>query len=151
MRDLLYRFRPSGVPGAATLMGVPADRAREHDAELEPLLLLLETTQQECADLLEAARQDAAATRRRDVARAEGILASGRAGVNTHRAAATAQVRYRGHADHDDADRVDEGVLDDLHERVGRLLPSFVGRVTHLVQIRIGARDDTEAPRSGAG
>ena len=35
--DLLYRFRPSGAPGAATQAGVPADRARDLAEELEPV------------------------------------------------------------------------------------------------------------------
>ena len=150
VRDLLYRFRPSGVPGAATPVGVPADRAFELNAEFEPILMLLETTQQECADVLAAGRRDAAATRRRDAARAEGIVASGRARVEAQRVAATAQIRDRGHAGHDAVDRAAERVLDDLRERVNRLLPSYVGRVADSVQVLIGAEDHIEDPRPGA-
>jgi hypothetical protein len=42
VRDLLYRFRPEGAPGAAAAAGVPADRAAELTAELEPLIAAAE-------------------------------------------------------------------------------------------------------------
>ncbi|MBO1414572.1 hypothetical protein [Streptomyces sp. FH025] len=55
-RDFLARFRPSGTPGAP-VAGVPADRAAELAAELEPPLDGLARTQAEAA----AVRAEAAA------------------------------------------------------------------------------------------
>ncbi len=58
-RDFLGRFRPAGAPGSAARAGVPADRARELAAELEPLLALLDGTYAECERIIEAARREA--------------------------------------------------------------------------------------------
>jgi hypothetical protein len=54
LRDFLSRFRPAGAPGAA-LAGVPADRRRELEAEVGPVLALLAGTQAEC-ELADSAR-----------------------------------------------------------------------------------------------
>lgn len=56
--DFLSRFRPAGAPGAA-LAGVPADRRRELEAEVGPVLALLAGTQAECERIIARARQDA--------------------------------------------------------------------------------------------
>ncbi|HUL24620.1 MAG TPA: hypothetical protein VLW44_02475 [Streptosporangiaceae bacterium] len=58
-RDFLDRFRPAGAPGSAARAGVPADRARELAAEVEPVLALLDDTHAECEQIIEAARQEA--------------------------------------------------------------------------------------------
>ncbi len=57
--DFLNRFRPAGAPGAASRAGVPADRAAELSAELDPVLALLAATDAECARLVTAAEQEA--------------------------------------------------------------------------------------------
>jgi vacuolar-type H+-ATPase subunit H len=59
-RDFLDRFRPAGAPGSAARAGVPADRAAELAAEVEPVLALLDDTHAECERIVEAARQEAA-------------------------------------------------------------------------------------------
>jgi hypothetical protein len=58
-RDFLARFRPAGSPGAASRVGVAADRAREVSTELEPVLALLAATHAECARIITEAGQDA--------------------------------------------------------------------------------------------
>ena len=58
-RDFLDRFRPAGAPGPAARAGVPADRAAELAAEVEPVLALLDDTQAECDQIIEWARQEA--------------------------------------------------------------------------------------------
>jgi vacuolar-type H+-ATPase subunit H len=58
-RDFLDRFRPAGAPGSAARAGVPADRARELAAEVEPVLALLDDTHAECDQIIAAARQEA--------------------------------------------------------------------------------------------
>jgi vacuolar-type H+-ATPase subunit H len=58
-RDFLDRFRPAGAPGSAARAGVPADRARELAAEVEPVLALLDDTHAECEQIIAAARQEA--------------------------------------------------------------------------------------------
>lgn len=47
LRDFLARFRPAGPPGAAAPAGVPADRSRELEAEVGPVLALLDGTESE--------------------------------------------------------------------------------------------------------
>jgi hypothetical protein len=55
--DFLNRFRPAGAPGAASRIGVPADRAAELSAELEPVLAMLAATEAECSRLVTQAEQ----------------------------------------------------------------------------------------------
>ena len=57
--DFLNRFRPAGAPGAASRAGVPADRAAELSAELDPVLAMLAATDAECARLVAEAEQEA--------------------------------------------------------------------------------------------
>ena len=59
-RDFLERFRPAGAPGAAARAGVPADRGRELDGELVPVLKLLDETYRECGQIVARAREEAA-------------------------------------------------------------------------------------------
>ena len=58
LRDFLSRFRPAGAPGGARA-GVPADRRRELEAEVGPVLALLAGTQAECERIIAQARRDA--------------------------------------------------------------------------------------------
>ncbi|MFJ9865694.1 hypothetical protein [Streptomyces sp. NPDC101165] len=77
LRDFLERFRPTGTPGAAAT-GVPADRAAERAAELEPALGRLAAVQQEAARI-RAAADEAAETIRQDASReAASIVAAAR-------------------------------------------------------------------------
>ena len=46
-RGLLQRFRGAGAPGAASAVGVPADRVAETAAELEPVFARLAPVQAE--------------------------------------------------------------------------------------------------------
>ena len=62
---ILRQFR-SGVPGAPVSAGVPVDRRAELEAELAPVLALLEQPQREADAIVSAARAEA--DRRRAVA-----------------------------------------------------------------------------------
>jgi hypothetical protein len=71
-RDFLERFRPAGAPGAAGRAGVPADRARELAAEIEPVLALLDDVHAECEQVIARAHREAdliAANAQAEVAR----------------------------------------------------------------------------------
>jgi len=61
VRDLLYRFRPSGAPGGASATGVPIDRAATVAAELEPLFGQLAEVERRCDGIQDAASRDVAA------------------------------------------------------------------------------------------
>jgi len=63
VRDVLYRFRPSGAPGGASTSGVPIDRAATVAAELEPLFGQLAEVERQCESIQDAARRDTAAVK----------------------------------------------------------------------------------------
>lgn len=63
VRDILYRFRPSGAPGSPSRAGVPVDRARGLAEELAPVFAALAPTLAECADIEAAGRRQAQAAR----------------------------------------------------------------------------------------
>jgi cell division septum initiation protein DivIVA len=58
LRDFLARFRPAGAPGAVRA-GVPADRSRELEAEVSPVLTLLDGTDAERERIIARARREA--------------------------------------------------------------------------------------------
>jgi regulator of protease activity HflC (stomatin/prohibitin superfamily) len=58
LRDFLDRFRPAGSPGAARA-GVPADRSRELQTEVSPVLALLDGTNAERDRIIAQARRQA--------------------------------------------------------------------------------------------
>jgi vacuolar-type H+-ATPase subunit H len=60
LRAFPDRFRPAGAPGAAARSAVPVDRSRELEAELAPVLALLDSVDAECARVVAQARRDAA-------------------------------------------------------------------------------------------
>jgi len=103
VRDILRRFRPAAAPGPAATGGVPADRVAEREAELAPVLALLEDVERECAQLLEAARAAATERRAQGDGQVEAVLAAGRRRADEERAAAAAA--RRGLAD-EEAQRV---------------------------------------------
>ena len=63
VRDFLQRFRPAGTPGKAAAAAVPADRARDLAAELEPVFSMLAGAEAERARILSEADSDAARIR----------------------------------------------------------------------------------------
>ncbi len=58
MRDFLSRFRPAGAPGGGRA-AVPADRRRERESELSPVLTLLDRSSAECSLIVTSAQHDA--------------------------------------------------------------------------------------------
>jgi vacuolar-type H+-ATPase subunit H len=56
--DFLSRFRPAAPPGAGRA-AVPADRRRDRESELGPVLAALDGPGAECADLIGTAQRDA--------------------------------------------------------------------------------------------
>lgn len=86
--DFLSRFRPAGAPGAASRAGVPADRAAELSAELEPVLALLADTEAECNRIVAQAHAQAVAIADGARADAAAIAADGRQRAQAARAEA---------------------------------------------------------------
>jgi hypothetical protein len=90
--DFLTRFRPAGAPGAASRVGVPADRAAELGAELDPVLALLADTQAQCAGIIAHAEREASRIADDAHARAARIAADAVARAQAARDDAAAQV-----------------------------------------------------------
>jgi hypothetical protein len=144
VRDLLYRFRPAGAPGAARATGVPADRVADLSAELEPLLVQLAETEQECASIIAAAEHDASAIRTRDAERARVIVASARSRADAERARAAATVR-QGAADrasHELAAAELEAA--ELRTHAAGRVPSYVAAVLDSTRALVEAHVDQQ-------
>lgn len=77
LRDFLSRFRPAGAPGAAARARTPADRVRELEAEVLPVLMLLDDTHAECERITRQARRGADDIAVAARAQAAAILADG--------------------------------------------------------------------------
>ncbi len=95
LRAFLARFRPSGTPGAPADAGVPADRAREQTAELEPVLATLADGERE-AERIRAAADAAAVVRLREArTRADALVADARRQAEAELAALRAEAKAR--------------------------------------------------------
>ncbi len=92
LSDFLARFRPIGAPGSAGTAAVPADKAAELAAELDPVLALLSQTDERCADVIAAAKQEAARLLSEATGQAARIAADGRRQAEAARFAAADEV-----------------------------------------------------------
>lgn len=72
--DFLRRFRFHGVPGAPAPAGVPIDRSRALEAELEPVFSMLEVAQTEARSIVDEAIADAALRRAQVAEHARSIV-----------------------------------------------------------------------------
>jgi hypothetical protein len=103
--DFLSRFRPAGAPGAAGRAGIPADRAAELSAELDPVLAMLAATDAECARLVAEAEQEASRIAAEAQDRAVSIAADGARRAERARGEAAAQVLAAAQAEGGQAER----------------------------------------------
>jgi len=145
VRDLLYRFRPAGAPGAAGAAGVPVDRSADLAAELEPLFAELVGTERECAQISEQARQDAIGLRAREAERARTVVTAAGAQVQVERAAVAAQSQQRAEAEF--ATEVAAAACEAaaLRDRARERMPVCVARVVESIRELIGDTDTRPA------
>jgi hypothetical protein len=139
-RDLLYRFRPAGTPGAASATGVPADRAADLAAELQSLFADLADTQRECAELIRRADDAAAATRAADAEQARSRVASARERAGAERAAAGAPIQQRGQAAAAERRRAAQQRADEFDRHADKRISAFIDPV--LTEV-IGILDES--------
>lgn len=128
--EILRRFRFHGVPGAPTLVAVPADgRAAQLEAELAPVFAALADAQRDAADAVRTAEADARERRQAAAAEAQRIVSQAHAGVVGARdQAATdhlglvesecARVRAAGQAEAVRIARVDASRLDGVADSI---------------------------------
>ena len=135
VRDLLYRFRPAGAPGAASSAGVPVDRGAVLAAELDPVFAHLVETERECAEIVAAAHRAADARRAQAAQQARACVATARERLDDERAAASA-VRRSGGPEPDALDGPQPEVVEvrrRADERMGIYVDRVVDRVLPLV------------------
>ncbi len=146
VRDLLYRLRPAGAPGAATAAGVPSQASRDREQELEPVFALLEPTERACDDVVAGARAEADRLRQEARARAGAALADARACVAAERAAAGAAVRDAGLDVARDEERAVAAEVAALRVRAADVVPVHVEAVLAAVRrgLATGEADGAE-------
>ncbi|MBI3688250.1 MAG: hypothetical protein HY241_13110 [Actinobacteria bacterium] len=137
IRELLARFRPAAVPGAATAAGVPADRRASIEAELAPVLAVLATVGSECAGIRSAAHAEA--LRRRDDAagRAHALVARARADAPAQSAAAAAVVQRIAEAELAELATSAEREAIRVRQQVRRRMPDLVADVRDRVRAEL--------------
>ncbi|GAA2895560.1 hypothetical protein [Streptomyces mexicanus] len=128
LRDFLARFRPTGTPGAG-VAGVPADRAGERAAELEPSLALLADVQQEATRIRAAADREAEAIRQGAAREATVIVEAARARVAQMRQEAALAVRRAAQEEVRRIRSAGDRTAAQVHERASQRLPALVDRV----------------------
>jgi vacuolar-type H+-ATPase subunit H len=147
LRDFLSRFRPAGAPGAAAVAGVPADRARDLEAELVPVLALLADVDADCARVVEQARRDADDI----VAAARGQAAERLREAGLRAAAAREDIMRQAMAAarHEAADTVTRArqQAEQTRQSAGQRMPALAGRAADLVRgLAAGESDPSGGP-----
>lgn len=134
LHDFLDRFRPAGTPGAAGRAAVPADHAREMEAELLSVLALLDGTDARCAGIVTQARDDA--ERIVTAARAEAATLLSDAGQRAAAARADAVQHVVAAARADAANAVASAheQARQVAELAGQRTPALAGRAIELVR-----------------
>lgn len=144
-RDLLYRFRPAGAPGAASATAVPLDREADLAEELQPLFAQLASTETECAAIRAAGRRDASDIRERETERARGIVAGANGRMTAERAAASADAQQQAVAVTDALLAAAESDAEAVRARVEERLPEYVDRVVRSVLEMLDEAQPSEA------
>ncbi len=133
VRDFLSRFRAAGAPGAGRA-AVPADRRRELESELGPVLMLLDGPSAECTEIVRAAQRDAEQIVRDARSEADAIVSAAR-----RRAAASVAelVRQAVSAARTEADAIGAAGAAEaaaIRERTRQRLPALADRALALVR-----------------
>ena len=133
MRDFLSRFRPAGAPGAGRA-AVPADRRRERESELGPVLMLLDGPSAECSAMVAAAQRDAEQIVRDAQAEADRISSAARqrAAASVDELVQAALGAARSEATAITAAGAAEAAA--ITQRAQRRLPSLADRAVALVR-----------------
>jgi hypothetical protein len=143
-RGFLERLRPVGTPGAAARRGVPADRAAEFGAELEPLFELLAEVDTEAARIRLAAEQDARRVIGDSRTAADAVVADAAVRAEAARAAASASGRDEAATEETVLARQAGEQLACLRRRATGAMPEHVGRAVAIARAEL--RAITELP-----
>ncbi len=133
LRDFLSRFRPAGAPGAARA-GVPADRSRELQAEVGPVLALLAGVDAECGQIIARARRDAGQITAEALAEAAAIAADAGQRAAAAREEAARQLMASARDEAARAVRDAERQAAQTRERAGQRMPGLVSRTVDTIR-----------------
>ena len=133
LHDFLDRFRPAGAPGAAGRAAVPADRARQLDAELLPVLARLDGTDARCAGIIAQARDDAEQIVAAARAEAAALLSEAGQRAAAARADAVQHAVAAARADAAGAVASAREQARQVTELAGQRIPALAGRAVELV------------------
>lgn len=137
-RDLLSRFKPAGTPGAAGPAGVPVDRSALLCDELQPVLVLLADTEQECLAIATHAHQATEHLRADAHSSVAATLATARSEADSARAEAAAyQRRSSDERAKADLQRAESGALR-IREVSANRLPPLVAASVHRAEAHLG-------------
>lgn len=150
VRGILGRFKPAGAPGPSTGAAVPADRAAERAAELQPLFASLEVVEAEARVIRCRAVQEAAAIRDEARRRAETIVgeAVGRAAIeqdrSEHQARAAAEESCAALVDQARAraESLRARARTPVHDYVDRIVTQFADALRETASPRARPRSD---------
>jgi vacuolar-type H+-ATPase subunit H len=134
VRDILYRFRPAGSPGAAGTAGVPVDRGADLAAELGPLFAQLADTETACDALVETARSEAVARHGRAIDAAHALIERARDEAVVERAASAAATQSAGETQLASILAHAEAEAEEVRRRAAARLPDHVARVVAFVR-----------------
>lgn len=133
VRDFLSRFRPAGTPGAGRA-AVPADRRRELESEVGPVLMLLDGPSAECSEIIMAAQRDAEQIVGEARSEADAIVSAARQRAAASVAGLVRQAvsAARAEAEAITADGTAEAAA--IRERTRQRLPALADRAVALIR-----------------
>jgi hypothetical protein len=140
-RDVLERFRPAGTPGAASPVGVPADRRDAVATELEPVFAALSEVVRECDVVRRDAHEAATHLAADSGEQARALVAEARRNAPTERAGAAARRRDDAADELARIGREAETAAEEVYERARTRLPVLVERVAAAVRADFAATD----------
>ena len=129
--DLLRRFRFQGVPGGPAPAGVPADRTRAFEAELEPVFSGLEAVQRRVEQMVQEAEAECALRRSQGSEQSRQVLERARAEAEVARVESMTALLARA----EDRERVLLAEAGEAAERIDRIAAQRVpGLAEELVR-----------------
>lgn len=149
-RGFLQRFRGAGAPGAASAVGVPADRLAETAAELDPVFARLAPAQSEAEATRVRAREEAERTRRHAEEEAAAILAAAREHAEAERVTASLTASRRVDRDRDRALAAADEQAERVRRHAAAEMAPYVDRVVAQVRSLLevpGEPDHPDGPR----
>ena len=134
LRDFLAHLRPAGAPGAAARTGGPAERSRELEAEVGPVLALLEGAAAEREQIIAQARREAEEITA--AARAEAAAIAADADRRARAARAEAARQAIALAREETARSVDSALRQAVRTRelAGRRMPALVSHTVDAIR-----------------